>query len=143
MVHMTGAAVFVDSRGGNTRKLADAIASELGVSVGDMTAPVPADAGILFLGSGTYGSRPGEAMQKFLRDADLSGRSVALFGTSGSAPGAEKMIAVMAEAVTQKGGSVKGSFHCRGRMFLVNWGHPDKADLEAAGEFARRMAGGA
>lgn len=134
-------AVLADSRGGNTRKVADAIARELGVTVGDLAAPVPEDAKVLFLGSGTYGGRPGEAMQKFIGSGTFTGRNVALFGTSGSAAGAEKMIAGMAGALVQKGAMIRGTFHCRGRMFLVNWGHPNGEDLENARKFAREMAG--
>jgi flavodoxin I len=136
---MTDIAVLVDSRGGNTRKVADAIADELGVKAGDVTAPLPDDAKILFLGSGTYGGRPGEAMLKLIGSANFTGRKVALFGTAGGDGGAGKMIAVMTDALTQKGASILGSWHCRGRMLVVNWGHPDKEDLENAKKFAREM----
>jgi len=82
---MAGIAVFVDSRGGNTRKVADAIAEELDIPVGDITASLPGDAGILFLGSGTYGGKPGEAMTKFHRVRYLlrpEGRPVRHLGSS-------------------------------------------------------------
>lgn len=51
-------AVLVDSQGGNTKKISRAIADELGVTLGDITAPVPEDTKILFLGSGTYENHP-------------------------------------------------------------------------------------
>lgn len=135
---MADFAVFVDSRGGNTRKVADAIARELGVTVGELPAPVP-DTKLLFLGSGTYGGKPGEAMQKFIASGTFAGRHVALFGTSGGAGGAEKMLAAMTEDLVQKGAMVRGTFQCRGRMLLVNWGHPNGEDLENARKFAREM----
>jgi flavodoxin len=138
---MTSVAVFVDSRGGNTKKVADAIARELGVTVGDITASLPDDAGILFLGSGTYGGKPGEAMTKFIGSGTFTGRKVALFGTSGGAGGAEKMIAVMADSLKQKGATIVGSFHCPGRFLIMNWGHPDTKDLDNAKKFARDMLG--
>ena len=81
---MADIAVLVFSRGGNTRNVADAIAEELGIRAGDVKASPPVDAKILFLGSGTYGGKPGEAMTKFIGSADFSGRKVALFGTSSS-----------------------------------------------------------
>lgn len=136
---MTDFAVIVDSRGGNTRKVADAIAEELGVTVGDITAPLPDDVKILFLGSGTYGGKPGEALMKFIASGSFTGKKVALFGTSGGAGGAQKMIAAMADALTEKGVPILGSYHCRGKMFLINWGHPDKDDLDNAKKFAREM----
>ena len=136
---MADIAVLVDSRGGNTRKVADAIAEELGVTVGDLATSPPDNAKILFLGSGTYGSRPGEAMTKFIGSGTFAGRGVALFGTSASPDGSGKMTAVMADALKQKGATILGSYHCKGRFLVLNWSHPDKEDLENAKKFAREM----
>ena len=136
---MTGVSVFVDSRGGNTRKVADAIAEEMGISAVDVTTSLQDDAKILFLGSGTYGGKPGEAMMKFIGSGNFSGRKVALFGTSASLAGGQKLISAMTGMVTQKGATILGSFHCRGKFFLVNRSHPDKEDLDNAKKFAREM----
>jgi len=136
---MTEIAVFVDSRGGNTRKLADAIAEELGVPVGDLPAPLPDDVKIAFLGSGTYGGKAGEMMMKFVESATLSGRKVALFGTSASREGAQKMMDSVANSLVHKGAIILGSFHCRGKFLLTNRGHPNKEDMENVKRFARDM----
>ena len=136
---MTEVAVLVDSRGGNTRKVADAIAEELGISAVDVMKSPPDDVKILFLGSGTYGGKPGEAMMKFIGSGNFPGRKVAIFGTSGSLAGAQKMIGVMSDILKQKGATILGSYHCRGKTFLVNWGHPNKEDLDNAKKFAREM----
>jgi flavodoxin I len=136
---MAEIAVLVDSRGGNTRKVADAIAAELGVTTGDIATPLPGDTKILFLGSGTYGGKPGEAAMKFIGAGTFSGVKVALFGTSASAAGSEKMIAVMADALKEKGATVLGTYHCRGKFLFVNRANPDKADLDNAKQFARKM----
>lgn len=136
---MADYAVFVDSHGGNTRKVADAIAEELGISVGEITASASDDAKVLFLGSGTYGGKPGEAMTKFIGSGTFSGRKVALFGTSGGDGGAEKMIAVMADALKQNGATILGSWHCPGKFLVMNWGRPNKEDLDNAKKFARGM----
>ncbi|MBP1928969.1 flavodoxin I [Methanolinea mesophila] len=138
---MTDIVVLVDSRGGNTRKVAEAIAGALGVTVGDLSAPLPAGAKTLFLGSGTYGGKPGESMKKFIEANDFTGRKVALFGTSGGPPGAEKMIDAMAEDLSKKGAAIAGRFHCRGKFLFTNRGHPNAEDLENAKKFAREMAG--
>jgi flavodoxin len=137
--YMTEIAVFVDSRGGNTRKMADAIAEELGVPVGDIAASLPDDAKILFLGSGTYGGKPGEALMKFIGSGSLAGKKVAMFGTSMSPAGSEKMIAAMTDALTQKGATILGSWHCPGKFLLMNRGRPNKEDLDGAKKFAREM----
>jgi flavodoxin len=51
---MTDVSVLVDSRGGNTRKVADTIAEEMGITAKDVTPGLTDDANLLFLGSGTY-----------------------------------------------------------------------------------------
>jgi flavodoxin I len=76
--------VLFYSIGGNTRKLAEIIAEEMGVKAADIrAASVDPAAEIIFLGSGCYGSRPGEGMMKFIEKNDFSGRKVAVFGISG------------------------------------------------------------
>jgi len=137
--NMTEVSVLVDSRGGNTRKVADAIAGEVGITAMDVAATPQNDAKLLFLGSGTYGGKPGEAMLKFIGSGNFSGRKVAIFCTSGSLAGAQKMIGVMTDILKQKGATILGSYHCRGKTFLVNWGHPNKEDLDNAKKFAREM----
>jgi len=137
--NMTGFSVVVDSRGGNTRKVADAIAEELGIKATDVTTSPPDDARILFLGSGTYGGKPGEAMMKFIGSGNFSGRKVAIFGTSGSVAGGQNMIVVMTDLLQRKGATILGNYHCRGKTFLVNWGRPNKEDLDNAKKFAREM----
>jgi flavodoxin I len=119
--------------------VADAIAEETGVTVGDLAVPLPADPMILFLGSGTYGGAPGIEMMKFVTDNVFAGRRVALFGTSMSEAGALKMIAAMEDGLTRKGATVLGNFHCRGKFLLFNRGRPDAEDLDAAKKFAREM----
>ena len=65
---MTDIALFVDSRDRNTSEIADAMAVELGISTKHLTALLPADAKVLFPGSGTYESTPGIEMIKFVTD---------------------------------------------------------------------------
>ena len=136
---MTGVSVLVDSRGGNTRKVADAIAEEMGIKATDVTTSQPGDAKILFLGSGTYGGKPGQEMMKFIGSGNFSGRKVAILGTSGSLAGGQNMIVAMTNILKEKGAIILGSYHCRGKTFLVNWGHPNKEDLDNAKKFAREM----
>ncbi|MCD1295532.1 flavodoxin [Methanocella sp. CWC-04] len=131
--------VLYYSMTGNTKKLAMAIADEIGAeaeSIKSLTT-LP-DAEVVFLGSGNYGNKPGEDMSKFIEKNDLSGRKFALFGTSGSGEGNE--VRAMSEALRQKGAVVLGSYYCKGRAFLViNMGHPGKEDLEGVRKFAREM----
>jgi len=124
---------------GNTKKMAVAVAAELGAEarhIKTVTA-VPPD-GLLFLGSGSYGDKPADEMAKFIADHDFAGRKVALFGTSGRGEGKE--VQAMAEALKRKGAHVLGSYYTKGKAFVVvNIGHPDKGELEGARIFAREM----
>jgi flavodoxin I len=136
---MTDVSVVVDSRGGNTRKVADAIAEEMGITAKNVTPGLTEDAKLLFLGSGTYGGKPGEKMMKYIETGDFSGRRVALFGTSASLAGGQKMITAMTDALTKKGATIAGAYHCMGKMLVINWGHPNNEDLENAKKFAQMM----
>ena len=126
---------------GNTKKLAMAIADELGAkaqSIKSMSG-IP-QGGILFIGSGCYGDKPGEDMAKFISNNDFMGRKVVLFGTSGKGEGRE--VQSMTETLKQKGAVILGSYYCKGKAFVVvNLGHPDKDELARARAFARQMAG--
>lgn len=132
--------VLYYSMTGNTKKMANAIAAELGIeakSIKSVTA-VPQD-GILFLGSGSYGDKPSDEMAKLIADNDFAGRKVALFGTSGKGEGKE--VEGMAAALGQKGAIVAGTYYTKGKAFVVvNIGHPDKGELEGARKFARAVA---
>jgi len=135
--------IIYESISGNTRKLADAMAGELGIKAVDVrAATIDPGAGVLFLGSGCYGREPGKNMSKLIETNKFQGRKVALFGTSGGGLGME--VKAMAEALKGKGAIVIGSYQCLGKVLpalnLINRGHPNNVDIEAARKFAREMA---
>jgi flavodoxin I len=132
-------AVLADSRKGNTLQVAAAIAGELGTEVGDIKKPLP-DAGILFLGSGTYGGRPGFWMSRLISGGVFTGRKVALFATAGTKDG-ERMLNGIAEALEKKGATILGKDGSRGMAIIVRYRHPRPEDLEAARRWARDIAG--
>jgi flavodoxin len=136
---MSDVLVIVYSKGGNTLKVADAIADALNTKVIDLATSPPEDAKIMFLGSGTYGGKPGEPMMKFIASGTFTGHKVALFGTSSSVAGSQKMITTMADALKSKGASILGSYDCRGKFLLLNRSNPSKEDLDNAKKFAREM----
>jgi flavodoxin len=136
---MTDVSVIVDSRGGNTRKVADAIAEEMGVTAKDVTPGLTDDSKLLFIGSGTYGGKPGEKIMNFIETGNFSGRRVAMFGTSASLAGGQKMINTMTDILTKKGATIAGAYQCLGKFVVINWGHPNKEDLANAKNFARMM----
>lgn len=127
---------------GNTKKVADAIAAELGVVAEDVkTKGKLAEGSFVFLGAGLYGPLRGFGFRRFIDRSNFDGRKVALFGTSGEGRGKE--LGALEEAVAAKGAEVAGRFFCRGEfLFLVNRQHPTSDDLGAARRFAREIAEG-
>ena len=124
---------------GNTKKVAQVIATELGVKAENVKAKegLTKDS-FVFLGSGCYGHEPGRRLQRFIASNDFKGRQVALFGTSGDGKGNE--VKAMAELLKPKGALIRGSFYCQGRaFFFLNWGHPSKEELANAREFANEI----
>jgi flavodoxin I len=109
------------------------------VTVGDVKKPLP-DAGLLFLGSGTYEKRPGFWMKHLIADNDFTGRKVALFATSGTIDG-ETMLSGMAESLEKKGAKILGKKDPRGLDIIVHYRHPHPEDLERARKWAREIAG--
>lgn len=125
----------------NTRRVAEAMAIELGVTAESVdTAAAAIETELLFLGGAVYAVHHGihPALKSFIDglEPEKVGR-VALFRTGFS----DEAIAAMTGLIKAKGIPVEAeSFGCRGRFLFFSLGHPGKADLEAARAFARRMA---
>ncbi|MFC1983490.1 flavodoxin family protein [Chloroflexota bacterium] len=124
---------------GNTKKVAEAIAAELGVKAESVkTKKGLTKDSFVFLGSGCYAGRPGKKLLKFIAENNFKERQVALFGTSGSGEGEE--VRVTEEMLKPTGAVIKGSFYCQGKSFLLlNRGHPSNEELANAREFANEM----
>ena len=132
--------VIYYSMTGNTRKLAEAIAAELGVVAEEAKAKGRlAEDSLVFLGAGKYGPLRGWGLKRFIDENDFEGRKVALFGTSGNGTGEE--VRVLEELVVAKGAEIAGSFFCRGEfLFLINRRRPASEDLANVRRFARETA---
>lgn len=129
--------VIYFTKTGNTKKVAETIASELGVKAEDVKDAKMNKEGLVFLGSGKYGSQPGKIMMKFIEDNNFKSKNVALFGTSGSGKGIE--VHEMEKALNAKEACIKDKFFCRGKFMFFNRGRPNDKDLEEAKKFAKKM----
>jgi len=129
--------VIFFSRKGSTKKVADAIASELSVNAEDVkTAKLKNDT-FIFLGSGCYGGKPGKHMTKFIENNVLKSRNVALFGTSGGGEGKETES--MENMLKEKNANVKARYFCKGKAWFINKDKPSNQDLDDAKKFAKNM----
>jgi flavodoxin I len=123
---------------GNTKKVAESIAAELDVKAENIKVKEWLTKGsFVFLGSGCYVGKPGKGLREFIARNDFKEREVALFGTSAGGRGDE--VRVMEELLKWEGALIRGSFYCKGRLVLVNRGHPTDEELAGAREFAKEM----
>ncbi len=130
------------SRGGSTRKIAEAIAAELASEAVDVTKQKPDVSGVdlRVVGSGTYGGKPGKELVSFLDGlAPASGRRAACFSTCGFVR-PPRSIAEIRSLLESKGYTVVGCYDCLGKFLLKNRGRPSEEDVMRAREFARSLA---
>jgi len=129
--------VIYFSKKGNTKKLAEVIASELNVVAKDVKDVKLNEDTFVLLGSGYYGGKPAKIITKFIEDNTFKSRKVALFGTSG---GGEKIeVKEMENMIKIKGAYLKGKFFCKGKIFLINCGRPNDANFYEAEKFANHI----
>lgn len=128
------------SKGGKTRKVAEAMAQELNCKAIDVKKETPniSTVNLLVIGSGNYGGKPGKELQEFLENLQATSKiNIAFFATSGGPE--SKCIELMQKIVESKGFIFLSQFDCRGKMFLLNRGHPTEEDLIDAKSFAAKL----
>ena len=125
------------SKGGNTKKLADAIAGELGISAAPTTSPLEEKAEILFLGSSVYAGSPNQEVTDFIKkNAPYIGKIVC-FGSSASGKSTYEKIKKSAE---DNHVDVAPEFsHCPGKFLWMHKGRPNQQDFDDIVRFARQV----
>jgi flavodoxin len=130
------------SRGGNTRKIAEAIAKELEITPIDVKKESPdvSSADLFIVGSGTYGGKPGKELVAYLENLKpVKDKRVACF--SSCAGDATKTLDAMKDILAKKGYTIVDCFSCFGKFAgLSKRGHPTDEELKQAKEFAKKLA---
>jgi flavorubredoxin len=132
--------VLFHSMTGNTKKIAEAIAREVGTSaekISDETSIGEID--VLFIGDGNYGSNiHSKTRQCILRLENSKIKNVAIFGTYG---GINTAVPKMKELLQTQGlHVVDDGFACKGKTWwIINRKHPTETDIAAARAFARQI----
>ena len=91
-------AVRYQSRGGNTKAVAEAIASATGVKAEPASVPIDGPVDILFVGGGVYKWDIDDSLKNCLKKlAPATVRSIAAFSTAGGMDGAKKIAAIAKE----------------------------------------------
>ncbi len=130
-------AVRYYSRGGNTEKIAKAIAGAVGVEAQTVAQPLEEDVDILFLGSAPYAFDVDDDVKKFIRGINVSVGKVVNFSTSAAVSSTRKYVEKL--FAEKKIPVAKEEFSCRGAFMMLHKGKPDENDQKAAADFARRI----
>ncbi|MBR3734262.1 MAG: flavodoxin [Lachnospiraceae bacterium] len=130
-------AVRYYTKTGNTKRLAEAIAKELGVEALPVSETVNEKVDILFLGNSYYAFDIDPEVKAFVNalDKEKVGKIVN-FGSACLLNSTYKKV----KAVADKAGITmdEKEFHCRGEFKGIHKGRPNEEDLQAAVEFVRQ-----
>ena len=133
-------AVRYHSRTGNTEKLANAIADELGVKAENLSVPLPEKTVILFLGSAVYAAGVDDEVKRFLKENKDKIGILYNFSTAAILSSTYKQVKKLA---SENGISVsRKEFHCRGKFKFLHGSRPNEEDLQNAKKFARGILQG-
>ena len=130
-------AVRYFSRGGNTKKLADAIANAVGVDAETTSVPLTEDVDILFLGSSVYANGVDNAIKEFVNGIGVKVGKVVNFSTAALVRSSYKQVSKLLEGKNIP--FAKEEFYCRGSFAMMHKGRPNADDCNAAADFARKI----
>ena len=131
-------AVRYYTKTGNTKRLAEAVAGELGVEALPVSDPIEEKVDVLFLGNSYYAFSIDPEVRSFVAslDKDKVGRIVN-FGSAAMLNSTYKKVKAEADKVGIP--MMDKEFHCKGEFKGVHKGRPNADDLRAAAEFARKI----
>ena len=131
-------AVRYYTRSGNTQKLAEAIAEAVSVNAKDVSVALEEKTDILFLGCSYYAFDVDQAVKEFIVSNKNNIGKIVCFGTSAMMKSMKKPVSKVAKTI---GVTVADEeFHCRGKFGKLHKDRPNEKDLEAALEFAKKVA---
>lgn len=130
------AAIRYYSVTGHTKKLADAMAKELGIEAQTIDVPLEEDVDILFLGSAVYATNLDKAVKEFIEGINVNVGKIVNFSSAAILKGTHKQVKEVAEA---RGLTVDDDeFFCKGAFKFIAKGRPNDDDIAAAAAFARK-----
>ena len=135
---MMKAAVRYYTKTGNTRRLAEAVASAVGAEALPLEAPVDEPVDILFLGNSYYAFSIDPEVRRFIQSLEKGkvGRIVN-FGSAAMLNSTWKKVKAEADKVGIP--MDEREFHCKGEFKGIHKGKPDADDLAAAAAFAKKI----
>ena len=129
---------FTKSKKGNTKKLADAVSTALGIAALEVSQDLPEQVDKLFLINAMYAANIDKEVAQFLtRNRDRIGQ---IINMNTSASGASTLKAVKNVADTLKIPVSEQTFACKASWIFINKGLPSDEDFARAADFARQAA---
>lgn len=130
-------AVRYYTKTGNTKRLAEAIAKEVGVEALPISRPITEPVDALFLGSSYYTFDIDPEVKSFISslNKDMVGKIIN-FGSSAMLKSTYNKVKVEADKV---GILIDDKeFHCKGEFKFLHKGRPNNTDINNAAAFARQ-----
>ena len=130
-------AVRYYTKTGNTKKLAEAIAKELGVEALPISEPVNEAVDYLFLGNSYYAFNIDPEVRSFVSSLDKEKvGKIVNFGSAAMLNSTYKKV----KEVADKAGIAmdEKEFHCKGEFKGIHKGRPNESDIAAVVQFAKQ-----
>lgn len=138
--------VVYASKSGNTKKIADTIAAQVGAQAYSISPDQPAvsleNCDLVFAGTGIYAGSPNQDFEKYLSTLNLKQpKRFVLFLTWGGAGRTNQQVkAKLQLTLENKGHKVLNDyFSCYGGWKLLRRGRPNSEDVKAASEWAKKV----
>ena len=128
---------FTRSKKGNTKKLADAVSSAIGVEAADVNFDLQEKVDRLFLINAMYAADIDKEIKEFLKRNKNNIGEIVNMNTA--ATGASTLKAVKKEADKLGISLSEKEFHCAASWIFINKGLPSEDDYNKAKEFAKSM----
>lgn len=126
------------SKSGNTKKVANAIAKQAGVSAKSIHEPIQGEVDILFLGTGIYAFDIDPELKEYISALNpISIKKVVVFSTAAIVKSAYEKTK---EYLQAQGLNVsENEYHCPGHYMILRTGRPNAEDIKKAEQFARSI----
>lgn len=131
-------AVRYYTKTGNTKRLAEAVAKELGVEALPISEPINEKVDILFLGNSYYAFNIDPEVREFVASLDKEKvGKIVNFGTAAMLNSTYKKVKEEADKVGIPLDSKE--FHCRGEFKGIHKGRPNESDIAEAIKFVQQF----